>query len=182
MGEATPGSETVVCASGNTLGGGLAFAGNVTDGAAGRNAKIWRMNAAGNVLWNKTINNAAPGNFESCSDILFDESNGDVYAFGTTADNIFISRYQSTTGSSGYIKLDDIKGEKVKGETSFGDVVCSILSNDGLIAVDETRLDTASDSIALNVSHSGMLVSRACAGQIASFLRTANYSDPRLWL
>ncbi len=131
VGEATPGSETVVCASGNTLGGGLAFAGNVTDGAAGRNAKIWRMNAAGNVLWNKTINNAAPGNFESCSDILFDESNGDVYAFGTTADNIFISRYQSTTGSSGYIKLDDIKGEKVKGETSFGDVVCSILSNDG---------------------------------------------------
>ena len=131
VGEGTPGSETVVCASGNTLGGGLAFAGNVTDGAAGRNAKIWRMNAAGNVLWNKTINNAAPGNFESCSDILFDESNGDVYAFGTTANNIFITRYQSTTGSSIYMKLDGIDGEGLKGETSFGDVVCSILSNDG---------------------------------------------------
>lgn len=47
--------------------------------------------------------------------------------------------------------------------------------NDGLIAVDETRLDTASDSIALNVSHSGMLVSRACTGQIASFLRSGKF-------
>ena len=88
------------------------------------------MNAAGNVLWNKTINNAAPGNFESCSDILFDESNGDVYAFGTTADNIFISRYQSTTGSSGYIKLDDIKGEKVRGIIRElrrqGEPICSV--------------------------------------------------------
>jgi len=47
--------------------------------------------------------------------------------------------------------------------------------NDGLITVDETRLSTASDSIALNVSHSGMLVSRACARQIASFLRTGKF-------
>ena len=47
--------------------------------------------------------------------------------------------------------------------------------NDGCIAVDETRLATASDSIVLNVSHSGMLVSRACAGQIASFLKTGKF-------
>ena len=47
--------------------------------------------------------------------------------------------------------------------------------NDGCIAVDETRLATASDSIALNVSHSGMLVSRACTGQIASFLKTGKF-------
>lgn len=47
--------------------------------------------------------------------------------------------------------------------------------NDGLIAVDETRLPTATDSIALHVSHSGMLVSRACAGQIAAFLRTGKF-------
>ena len=47
--------------------------------------------------------------------------------------------------------------------------------SDGLIAVDETRIAAARDSIALNVSHSGMLVSRACAGQIANFLRTGSF-------
>jgi len=47
--------------------------------------------------------------------------------------------------------------------------------NDGLVAIDETRIAAARDSIALNVSHSGMLVSRACAGQIANFLRTGSF-------
>ncbi|HTN94212.1 MAG TPA: alpha/beta fold hydrolase [Gallionella sp.] len=47
--------------------------------------------------------------------------------------------------------------------------------NDGLVTVDETRIAEASDSIALNVSHSGMLVSRTCAGQIASFIRTGRF-------
>ena len=47
--------------------------------------------------------------------------------------------------------------------------------NDGVIAVDETRIATARDSISLNVNHSGMLVSRACAVQISSFLKTGNF-------
>jgi pimeloyl-ACP methyl ester carboxylesterase len=47
--------------------------------------------------------------------------------------------------------------------------------NDGVIAVNETRIAAAGDSITLNVSHSGMLVSRVCAGQIASFLRTGMF-------
>jgi pimeloyl-ACP methyl ester carboxylesterase len=47
--------------------------------------------------------------------------------------------------------------------------------NDGVVAVDETRISAAKDSIALNVSHSGMLLSRACAGQIASFIRTGRF-------
>lgn len=47
--------------------------------------------------------------------------------------------------------------------------------NDGVVAVDETRIPVAKDSIALNVSHSGMLVSRACTGQIASFIRTGRF-------
>ena len=47
--------------------------------------------------------------------------------------------------------------------------------NDGLVGVDETLIAAARDSIALNVSHSGMLVSRACAGQIAHFLRTGSF-------
>ena len=48
--------------------------------------------------------------------------------------------------------------------------------NDGLIAVAETRIATAADSIALNVSHTGLLFSRACAGQIAFFLKTGKFA------
>jgi pimeloyl-ACP methyl ester carboxylesterase len=47
--------------------------------------------------------------------------------------------------------------------------------NDGVVAVNETRISAAQDSIELNVSHSGMLVSRACARQIGNFLRTGNF-------
>jgi pimeloyl-ACP methyl ester carboxylesterase len=48
--------------------------------------------------------------------------------------------------------------------------------NDGVVAVDETHIAAISDSIALNVSHTGMLVSRACGGQIASFLRSGRFN------
>lgn len=47
--------------------------------------------------------------------------------------------------------------------------------NDGLIAVDETRLPSAADSIELRVHHAGMLFSRACVLEIASFLRTGKF-------
>lgn len=47
--------------------------------------------------------------------------------------------------------------------------------NDGVVAVGETHIPTAKDSIELNVSHAGMLASRACAGQIASFLGTGRF-------
>lgn len=47
--------------------------------------------------------------------------------------------------------------------------------NDGAISVAETLLPGASDNIVLNVSHSGMLVSRAVAHQIASFLRNGAF-------
>lgn len=60
---------------------------------------------------------------------------------------------------------------------SFGRLIPGLARpNDGLIAVDETRLPSAADSIALPVSHSGMLLSRACARQIASFLRTGKFA------
>lgn len=48
--------------------------------------------------------------------------------------------------------------------------------NDGLVAVDETHLPTASDSISLRVSHSGMLLSRTCTAQIVCFLRTGMFN------
>lgn len=47
--------------------------------------------------------------------------------------------------------------------------------NDGMVAVDETCIAEAQDSIALNVSHSGMLLSRVCARQIANFLKTGSF-------
>jgi pimeloyl-ACP methyl ester carboxylesterase len=47
--------------------------------------------------------------------------------------------------------------------------------NDGLVEVNETHFPAARDSIALHVSHSGMLVSRACARQIANFLRARKF-------
>lgn len=43
--------------------------------------------------------------------------------------------------------------------------------NDGAVRVDETRLPAMRDHIVLNVSHSGMLVSRAVARQVCAFLR-----------
>ncbi len=59
---------------------------------------------------------------------------------------------------------------------SFGRLIPGLARpNDGLVAVDETRIAAARDSIALNVSHSGMLVSRACTRQIASFLRAGRF-------
>lgn len=47
--------------------------------------------------------------------------------------------------------------------------------NDGLIAVNETYIPSAKDSISLPVSHSGMLVSKACAGQVSNFLRVGSF-------
>ena len=60
---------------------------------------------------------------------------------------------------------------------SFGRMIPGLARpNDGLVAVEETRLAAAKDSIALNVSHSGMLASRTCAEQIVNFLRSGNFS------
>lgn len=47
--------------------------------------------------------------------------------------------------------------------------------NDGVVSVAETRLPEARDSIVLHVSHTGMLVSRACAEQAAAFLKCGNF-------
>lgn len=47
--------------------------------------------------------------------------------------------------------------------------------NDGVVAVEETHLPEASDSITMPVSHSGMLVSSICARQAANFLQTGQF-------
>ena len=59
---------------------------------------------------------------------------------------------------------------------SFGRLIPGLpRPNDGLISVEETCMPTATDSIALHVSHTGMLVSRACAAQIVNFLQTGRF-------
>lgn len=47
--------------------------------------------------------------------------------------------------------------------------------NDGVVALEETRFEQARDSIAIDVAHSQMLVSRVCASQVAAFLRTGKF-------
>lgn len=47
--------------------------------------------------------------------------------------------------------------------------------NDGVVAVHETRLDQATDTIVLPLSHSAMLVSTRCADQVAAFLRNGHF-------
>jgi pimeloyl-ACP methyl ester carboxylesterase len=47
--------------------------------------------------------------------------------------------------------------------------------NDGVISVEETRVPGMRDHIVLNVSHSGMLVSRAVVQQICAFLRAGAF-------
>lgn len=47
--------------------------------------------------------------------------------------------------------------------------------NDGVVSVMETRLPEAKDFITLHVSHAEMLVSRACADQVAAFLGSGSF-------
>jgi pimeloyl-ACP methyl ester carboxylesterase len=47
--------------------------------------------------------------------------------------------------------------------------------NDGVVALEETRLPGAADFIALPIAHSAMLASRRCAAQIASFLEAGHF-------
>lgn len=48
--------------------------------------------------------------------------------------------------------------------------------SDGVVSVEETRLPGMRDHVVLDVSHSGMLVSRAVSRQIAAFLRDGAFA------
>jgi pimeloyl-ACP methyl ester carboxylesterase len=50
--------------------------------------------------------------------------------------------------------------------------------NDGVVAVEETRVPGMRDHIVLPVNHSGMLVSRAVHRQVAAFLRGGAFERP----
>lgn len=47
--------------------------------------------------------------------------------------------------------------------------------NDGMVSLEETHLPGAKDSIALPLSHTGLLLSAACASQAAAFLKTGSF-------
>ncbi len=47
--------------------------------------------------------------------------------------------------------------------------------NDGVVSVAEAHWPGARDSVTLPVSHAGMLVSRACARQVAAFLKSGSF-------
>lgn len=50
--------------------------------------------------------------------------------------------------------------------------------SDGVVSVAETRLPAMRDHIVLNISHSGMLISRAVAHQVCAFLRDGAFVQP----
>jgi len=50
--------------------------------------------------------------------------------------------------------------------------------NDGTVAVDETRLEGATDHIVLPVSHTGLLVSEAVVGATVRFLSSGRFAAP----
>jgi len=49
--------------------------------------------------------------------------------------------------------------------------------NDGIVAVCETALPEARDTVLLDINHSGMLLSHACVDQVASFLRRGRFDS-----
>lgn len=99
FGVGSEGSEVAYCADGNNAGTGLAFGGNVSDGAGGRNAKVWRLDQNGNAIWNKTISFGPTGTTEACRGVAFSPYSGDVYITGISGPHYFIACMASTVNT-----------------------------------------------------------------------------------
>jgi pimeloyl-ACP methyl ester carboxylesterase len=48
--------------------------------------------------------------------------------------------------------------------------------NDGVVAVEETRVDGAADALVMRVNHTGMILSPAVAGQVCAFLKEGRFA------
>lgn len=115
------GSEVAYCADGNNAGTGLAFGGNVSDGAGGRNAKVWRLDQNGNTIWNKTISFGPTGTTEACRGVAFSPYSGDVYITGITGPHYFIACMASTVNT--YIwapETRNITGDAINAPMQIG--------------------------------------------------------------
>jgi pimeloyl-ACP methyl ester carboxylesterase len=79
----------------------------------------------------------------------------------------------ATVGARSAVEVGVLAGTRSVG---LGRVVPGLpRPNDGVVALAETRLAGAADSIALPIAHSAMLASRRCAAQIACFLQTGRF-------
>jgi pimeloyl-ACP methyl ester carboxylesterase len=47
--------------------------------------------------------------------------------------------------------------------------------HDGIVAVEETRIEGAKDSVTINSNHTGMLFTRELAGQVTQFLKSGSF-------
>ncbi len=73
----------------------------------------------------------------------------------------------------GDVEIGVISGSRSLG---LGRLIPGLLRpNDGVVSVVETQLPQARDFVTLPVTHSQMLVSRACADEVAAFLRTGSF-------
>ena len=102
IGEGAAGSEAIYSASGNTQGNGLVFAGSASDGASGRNGKIWRLNSSGTTMWSKTINETPPGTVEECRAVTFHPESGMIYTSNPAGGLIRMYCLNTTDGSNIY--------------------------------------------------------------------------------
>jgi hypothetical protein len=76
---------------------------------------------------------------------------------------------------SGARELGVIAGDRARG---FGRLVGQLPPpNDGVVMVDETRLEGAKAHLVVHSSHSGMLFSRGVARHAAAFLRDGHFGD-----
>ncbi len=90
-------------AAGNPFGEGLALTGSIPNASGGRDSKIWRLNGAGTVLWNKTINiDLSAASIEEGRAISFNAVSGDVMVAGFVFHTIYFGHYNTTTGVAAY--------------------------------------------------------------------------------
>ena len=79
-------------------------------------------------------------------------------------------------GWNGHLPLGVIAGTLSVGT---GQIIGGLVGeNDGMVAVDETRLKHASGAVQVHATHTGLLVSREVANEVCSFLRDGHFSLP----
>ncbi len=157
IGEAATGSEAIYSASGNTQGNGLVFGGSASDGAGGRNGKVWRLNSSGTTMWIKTYNESPAGTVEECRAVAFHPVSGMIYTSNPGSGLITMHCLNTTTGANVYSPFI-YEGEGITQNLPMGikfyglaDVIVSSVAQVGLgfvfeiIKITETELRKEND-------------------------------------